>query len=114
MLCVRTCRGTRLCDGLTRRDWLKIGALGVGGLTLPGLLAHEARGEAAAGKKKAKSAIILFLNGGPSQLDMWDLKPDAPEEIRGTFRPIDTSVSGIRISEHMPRMAKVARHYTLV
>jgi hypothetical protein len=114
MWSVHTCQGTRLCDGLTRREWLKLGALGIGGLSLPGLLAQEARSEAGTGKKRAKSAIILFLNGGPSQLDMWDLKPEAPEEIRGTFRPIDTSVSGIRISEHMPRMAKLAQHYAVV
>jgi hypothetical protein len=63
---------------------------------------------------KAKSVILLFLSGGPSQLDMWDLKPEAPEEIRGTFRPIDTQVPGIQISEHLPRLARLADKYVIV
>jgi uncharacterized protein (DUF1501 family) len=83
------------------------------GLSLPRLLQAEAAA-AAPRRGRAKSIIILFLSGGPSQLDMWDLKPDAPADLRGTFKPIRTSVPGIEISEHMPRMARAAQHYTIV
>jgi Protein of unknown function (DUF1501) len=97
-------QGSRQCDGMTRRDWLRIGALGVGALTLPNLLRLEASERRRA---RARSVIVLFLSGGPSHLDMWDLKPDAPEEIRGTFRPASTRTTGIQICEHMPRTAAV-------
>jgi Protein of unknown function (DUF1501) len=105
-----------LGDRLTRRDLIRVGALGLGGLTLPGLLRLEQVQAAAgvAGKGKAKSVILLFLSGGPAQQDMWDLKPDAPEEIRGTFQPIDTNVAGIQIVEHMPRMARLADKYAIL
>jgi hypothetical protein len=111
MLSLSATRGNRTCDGLTRRDFLHVGAVGLGGLALPGLLRAEAT---PVRPPKAKSAILLFLSGGPSQLDMWDLKPEAPEEIRGTFRPIDTAVPGIGISEHLPRTARLARRYALL
>jgi hypothetical protein len=109
MFRITTTRGVRHCDGWTRREALRIGALGLGGLTLPSLLAA-----APAKKPRARSAVVLFLSGGPSQLDMWDLKPEAPEEIRGTFRPVATNVPGIRISEHLPRMARLADRYAIV
>jgi hypothetical protein len=103
---------------MTRREALRVGALGLGGLTLPGLLRWE---QAAASHHtgarraaKARSVIVLFLSGGPSQLDMWDLKPHAPEEIRGTFRPAATSVPGVRISEHLPGMARHADKYVII
>ncbi len=105
-------RGSRHCDGVTRREMLRVGALGVGGLTLPNLLRLEAASPSR--PRRTRSVIILFLSGGPSHLDMWDLKPEAPEEIRGTFRPIGTNVSGMCISEHMPRMARVADKYAIV
>src|SRR5262249_24158515 len=63
---------------------------------------------------RARSVVILFLSGGPSQLDMWDMKPAAPEEVRGTFQPVDTNVSGIQVCEHMPRMARIADKYAIV
>src|SRR4051812_15255007 len=99
MFRIETNRGVRHCDGLTRREALRVGALGVGGLTLPRLLELQARASGSASHATtAQSVIILFLSGGPSHLDMWDLKPNAPEDIRGTFRPISTSVTGIQIS----------------
>src|SRR5690348_12714727 len=110
-----TCRpGVCHCDGLTRRELLRAGAVGFGGLTLPGLLRLEHAAAAAGRKARARSVVLLFLSGGPSQLDMWDLKPDAPEEIRGTFRPIATNVPGVRISEHLPRLARLADKYAII
>lgn len=97
---------------ISRRGCLSIGA-GAFGLGLPRLLFAESERKSRP-QPAAKSVIILYLNGGPSQLDMWDLKPHASEEIRGTFRPISTSVPGIQISEHMPRMAQLAHRYTIV
>src|SRR5437588_4013829 len=112
MLRIESCFGTRHCDGLTRRELLRAGAIGLGGLTLPGLLRLQEAAARPAGK--ARSVILLFLSGGPSHLDMWDLKPQAPEEIRGTFRPVATSVPAIQISEHLPRMARLADKYALI
>ena len=94
--------GGRFCDGVSRRSFLKIGALGMGGLALPQLL----KAEAAAGIRKSHKAIIMvYLPGGPPHQDMYDLKNDAPRETRGPFREIATKVPGIRICEHLPRIA---------
>ena len=104
MLTIRN-RGTQsgFCDGVSRRNFLKIGALGMGGLTLPQLL----RAESQSGVRKGhKAVIMIFLPGGPSHQDMFDLKPDAPSEFRGEFKPIDTNVPGIQICEHLPYIAK--------
>jgi hypothetical protein len=94
----------RYCDGVTRRDFLKIGGLALGGLTMTDILAVEAQ---AGVRSSHKAVIMVYLPGGPPHLDMVDLKPDAPSEIRGPYKPIATNVSGIRISEHMPRLAKI-------
>lgn len=93
---------SRFCDGMSRRNFLRIGALGLGGLALPQLL----RGEAESGVGKShKSVIMIFLPGGPAHQDILDLKPDAPSEVRGEFKPIPTNVAGIQICEHLPRLA---------
>ena len=94
----------RYCDGLSRRSFLKVGALGVGGLTLPGLM----RAEAAVGKKNHKSVIMVYLTGGMAHQDTFDLKPNGPAELRGEFKPIPTNVPGIQFSEHLPKLAKCA------
>jgi hypothetical protein len=106
-------RGVHLCDGLTRREALRVGGLGLLGLSLPELLrcrqAQAARaGGAAAGRGRARACIVLFLMGGPPQHSTWDPKPDAPVEIRGEFGPISTNVAGIQICELLPRTARLA------
>jgi hypothetical protein len=99
------------CDGFSRRGFLKIGALAAGGLTLPELL----RAEAAAGAKATgKSIINIYLPGGPSHMDMFDLKPDAPKEYRGEFHPINTQVSGFQICELFPKLAKISKKFSVV
>jgi hypothetical protein len=99
------------CDGVSRRNFLKIGALGLGGIALPQLL----HAEAASGIRRShKAVIMIFLPGGPSHQDMFDLKLDAPSEIRGEFKPISTSVPGMQICEHLPRLAKLADKYTII
>jgi hypothetical protein len=105
--------GIRLCDGLTRREMLRVGGLGAFGLTLPQLLRQRAIASSGSSTKektpgKAKSCIVLFLMGGPPQHSTWDPKPDASAEIRGEFKPIDTNVAGMRICELLPRTAKLA------
>ncbi len=105
------------CEGFYRRDFLKIGAAGLMGLTLPQLLRLEAtasRNDEPAKKRKAEAVILLWLGGGPASIDMWDLKPDAPEGIRGEFKPIDTKAKGVQISEHLPKMAQVMDKATVV
>jgi len=92
------------CDGASRRDFLQVGALGLGGLALPQLL----QAEAAQGVRHShKAVIMIYLTGGPPHQDMFDLKPDAPKEVRGEFQPIATNVPGIRIGEHFTRLAKL-------
>lgn len=108
--------GRRYCDGLARRDFLKVGALGVGGLTLPGLLRARAAaaGVAPHGVRQAKAVLLLWMGGGPSHFETFDPKPDAPEAYRGPSRAISTNVPGIRIHEWLPRMAKLADRYTII
>ena len=88
------------CDGVTRRDFLHAGSLGFLGLTLPEFL--DVQGCGAVDPEKDVNCILLMLVGGPSQLDTWDMKPDAPAEIRGPFKPIKTNVPGIQISRDLP------------
>lgn len=111
MIRLDTSAPARLCSGPTRRDFLHAGAISTLGLSLPSFLrAKEASGSA----DKDINCIMLFLLGGPSHLDTWDLKPDAPAEIRGPFQPIKTNVNGIQISEIFPKMAKHAEKYSLI
>jgi hypothetical protein len=105
--------GSRLCDGLTRRECLRVGGLGLFGLSMPALV--QARQNPATAppnpersRGKAKSCIVLFLLGGPPQHETWDPKPDAPAEIRGDLNPIATSLPGLRVGELLPRTARLA------
>ena len=102
---------SRYCDGMSRRSFLRVGALGLGGLTLPQLM----RCEAAAGVKRShKSVIMVYLSGGLSHQDTFDLKPNAPNEVRGEFKPIASSVPGLQVSELLPRMAKTMDKVALI
>jgi Protein of unknown function (DUF1501) len=101
----------RLCDGLTRRTVLKIGGLALGGLSLPQLLRAESQSGRAGSRK---SVIMIFLSGGPPHQDMFDLKPDAPAEIRGEFNPIATNVPGIEVCELLPMIAQRADRLAIV
>jgi hypothetical protein len=98
-------RGPRLCDGLTRREWLRIGGLTAFGLSLSDLSAAPVGPAGSFGK--AKACIVLFFLGGPPQHETWDMKPDAPAGVRGDFKPIATKVPGIRVCELMPRTARL-------
>ncbi len=109
-------RAVRLCEGPTRREWLRAGGLSALGLMLPDLL----RGRAAAAPRaagsfgRAKACILAFLFGAPAHQDVWDLKPDAPAEMRGEFRPIASSVPGVQLGEHIPQVAGQAHRFALV
>src|SRR5215471_3394415 len=107
------------CEGFARRDFLKIGCAGVFGLTLPQLLKLEAQAQAqapAGGRtaRRANSVILVWLAGGPATIDMWDLRPNAPDTIKGEFRQIPTRADGVQICEHLPRMAQVMDKCTIV
>lgn len=104
-------RSVSFCDGLTRRDFLHAGAIASMGLSLPRLQAAQAAGTV---KDNDVNCIMLFLVGGPSQIDTWDPKPNAPAEIRGPFNPISTTVPGIQISEIFPRMARHMEKLALI
>jgi uncharacterized protein (DUF1501 family) len=95
----------RTCDGISRRSFLRVGSLAAGGLSLPAMLAQ--RSAMAATSTPRKSVIQIWQAGGPSHLDMYDLKPTAPAEYRGEFKPIPTNVPGVEISEHLPLQARL-------
>ncbi|MFM7539569.1 MAG: DUF1501 domain-containing protein [Planctomycetota bacterium] len=99
-------KAQRFCDGISRRDFVQVGALGAS-LTMADIMRQRAMGAVKASGSKAKAAILIYLPGGPSHMDMYDLKPEAPKEFRGEFNPIATNVPGIQISEHFPMQAKM-------
>jgi hypothetical protein len=99
---------------VSRRQMLQIGGLGLMGLSLPRLLEAEATQALGGQRPRADSCVLIFLNGGPSHLDMWDMKPDAPDGIRGEFKAIATTVPGLQFSEHLPKLAQHAHRSTIV
>src|SRR5262245_55479975 len=101
MLRLEARRPAHLCNGVSRRDFLHAGAISTLGLTLADYMAAQAQGQAGV---RDVNCIMLFLVGGPSHIDTWDPKPDAPAEVRGPFQPASTSVPGMQISEILPRM----------
>ena len=105
-------RQHKLCDGVSRREFLRVGGLGIGGLSLADLL--RAQGQAATESKRPKSVIYIVLNGGPSHIDTWDPKPDAPAEYRGEFSTIPTKLTGTRICDLMPRQAEIMDRLALL
>src|SRR5262245_3010748 len=104
-------RGGKTCDGVSRRNFLTMGGLCVGGLTLADVLRLQTR---AAERRSSKGVIMVWLEGGPSHLDMYDLKPKAPAEIRGEFVPIRTKVPGLDVCELLPMQAKIADRLAIV
>lgn len=111
MLTLQGSQPRTFCDGVSRRDFLRIGGLALGGVNLPSILRAEAQ---SAVKRSHKAVIMIFLPGGPSHQDIFDLKMDAPSEIRGEFRPIATNVPGIQITEHLPRLARMMDKCTII
>ena len=105
-------RGKQFCDGVSRRRFLQIGSAGIAGLTLPGLLRAEA--EAGSSATKKKSLINIYLGGGPTHMDTFDLKPKAPKEYRGEFTPIATKSPGLEICELMPNLAAVGDKFSVI
>lgn len=100
--------------GITRRNMLQVGAISALGLGLPEVLAASGRSSSTGSGPKADSCILVFLNGGPSHLDMWDMKPHEPKETRSDFKPIATSIPGVQVCEHLPQLAKLLSKCTLV
>src|SRR5262245_52149784 len=98
---------------MLRRDFLRACGIGLGGASLSGWLPRLAA-QAAQDGRRGKSCIVLWMTGGPSHLDTFDLKPEARAEVRGEFRPIDTSVAGIKISEHFPQFARLMQHAAVI
>src|SRR5438270_14043663 len=104
----------RTCDGWTRRDLLQAGGLAALNVCLPQLLGQAHAAPAGTGFGRAKACVVIYLFGGPSHIDLWDLKPDAPAEFRGEFRPIATNVPGILVGEHLPKLARQMDRFALV
>jgi hypothetical protein len=110
-----TASPSRLCSGPSRREVLRLGAVTPAALTLPTLLAAESRGaDAPRSPRRAKSCLLVFMEGGPSHIDLWDMKPDAPAEVRGEFQPIQTRTPGVTVCEHLPLSAPLWHHLAQV
>ncbi|MCA9179189.1 MAG: DUF1501 domain-containing protein [Planctomycetales bacterium] len=115
MLKIQGQRGKDVCDrelGVTRRDILRVGSTGLLGLSLPNLLRLEA--QAASGEAKAKSVIMVYLQGGPSHLDLWDPKENVPDNVRSAFNPISTKLPGVKFTEVLPKLAEVNDRFTMI
>jgi hypothetical protein len=97
---------TRRCDGINRRDFIRVGTLGFAGLSLSDILRMQAASADGGSAAKAKSVIVLWMDGGPPQHDTFDPKPDAPSDVRGEFKPISTNVAGVQVCELLPQLAK--------
>src|SRR5579864_1668513 len=106
----------RDCEGITRRDFIRVGALTAFGLSVPVLLQAHADGLKASGKPAQRdiACILLWMGGGPSHIDTFDPKPEAPQDIRGSFGAIKTNVSGILLSEHLPKLAKQMDKFSIL
>jgi len=107
-------RSHAYCDGSSRRSFLQLGVAGMASVALPSVLKSKDDSAASGTVAKSTSIILVWLDGGPSHLDMYDMKPDAPEEIRGIWRPIRSSVPGFEMTELYPKQAKVAHHFSIV
>lgn len=103
-----------LCEGPSRRSFLQLGTTGMATLSLPTLFKLEALGAVKNTDAKIRNCITIFLVGSPGQLDTWDMKPDAPAEVRGKFKPVQTNVNGIQICEHFPMMSKMMDKVALI
>src|SRR5687768_16237076 len=105
-----------LCPGhgVTRRSFLQAGATALGGMSLPNLMRLEASGAVDSASARIRNCITIFLVGSPGHLDTWDMKPDAPSEVRGKFKPTRTNVPGIQICEHFPLMARMMNKVALI
>ncbi|HEV3025562.1 MAG TPA: DUF1501 domain-containing protein, partial [Pirellulales bacterium] len=99
---------------LGRRELIRWGSLGLAGLSLPEVLRAETQGDTSGARRPARSCILFFLEGGPAHQDLWDMKPEAPAEVRGEFHPIDSSVPGVQVCEHLPQFARQMHHVCLV
>lgn len=114
MFRVNVGRTAQYCDGLSRRSFLQVGVAGMGAMSLGQLMAAKARSAENGIAKKDTAVILLWLDGGPSHLDLYDMKPEAPAEVRGIWNPIKTNVSGIEITELFPLQAKIADKFSIV
>src|SRR5688572_23971078 len=112
--------GKDTCDGVTRRDFMRVGGSSLFGLSLAGILGAESRaranptGSGGPGFGKAKSVILIYLQGGPSHLDLWDPKDNVPDKVRSVFKPIPTKLPGVQVTELLPKIAQVLDKTTLI
>src|ERR1043166_2143318 len=121
MLVIPGSQDKATCDGMTRRELLRVGGSAMLGLSLPSLFAMKASADgpafnqgSGAGWNRARSVLMIYLQGGPSHLDLWDPKPDAPERVRSIFEPINTRLTGVRYGELLPRLAQVNDKFTML
>ena len=122
MLSILGQRAKDLCDRrleMTRRDVLRVGGSGMFGLTLGSILKMQAQAEetkitGGPGWGKAKSVVLIYLQGGPSHLDLWDPKPDAPDNVKSIFQPIDTKLPGVNFTEILPKLAQINDKFTMI